>query len=387
MRPASWGSQVTWTAAYVAAVLVGRATFDDEVQVALFWPAAGVAAVWILSVRSPRGVAACLTVVFVTNAATGVFTGFPAGQSALGAVGHVATAFLVRALYGALRRAPVLGPLRVTLHRPRDLTELVSVAAASGAVGGLVHGALQTPTVGLVWNAYVALSVRHAVSLVVVGAMLLVLLDPAYRATRHLLPRGWSLELLLLLASTAGVMALILSRGDELPLGFSASIVVAWAGYRFPPPFVVLYNVGLTSVIVVFTHLGFGPYGALTDPWGSAALVQLFAGVSSVVALMLSLGVAERRDFETALAELEAKEWVRRERNRLAREANDTIVQGLAAAEIALDLQRHEHARRIVGTTSTHARQWIGALFEGEEVRPGTATRRTPAGASTEEMA
>jgi PAS domain S-box-containing protein len=74
-----------------------------------------------------------------------------------------------------------------------------------------------------------------------------------------------------------------------------------------------------------------------------------------------------------------AEESVQAERQRVAREVNDTIVQGLVTAEMALDLERYADARRAIASTSTRARRWIGELAVGHQVQPGTAVRSSPA--------
>jgi PAS domain S-box-containing protein len=72
-----------------------------------------------------------------------------------------------------------------------------------------------------------------------------------------------------------------------------------------------------------------------------------------------------------------AREAARAERQRVAAEVNDTIVQGLVAAEMALDLGQVEHARELVASTSNHARSWIGELAGGS-FEPGMAVRSAP---------
>lgn len=79
-------------------------------------------------------------------------------------------------------------------------------------------------------------------------------------------------------------------------------------------------------------------------------------------------------------AELQlAQEAAQSERQRVAREVNDTIVQGLVTAEMALDLERYAEARRAIASTSTQARRWIGELAVDHQVQPGTAVRDFPA--------
>jgi PAS domain S-box-containing protein len=74
-----------------------------------------------------------------------------------------------------------------------------------------------------------------------------------------------------------------------------------------------------------------------------------------------------------------AAEVAQAERQRVAREVNDTIVQGLVTAEMALDLGRFSEARRAIASTSGQARRWIGELAVDHQVQPGTAVRSAPA--------
>ncbi|MEO7350905.1 MAG: PAS domain-containing protein [Marmoricola sp.] len=70
-----------------------------------------------------------------------------------------------------------------------------------------------------------------------------------------------------------------------------------------------------------------------------------------------------------------SEEMAQAERQRVAREVNDTIVQGLVTAEMALDLERFGDARRAIVSTSAQARRWIGELAVDHRVHPGTAVR------------
>ena len=67
------------------------------------------------------------------------------------------------------------------------------------------------------------------------------------------------------------------------------------------------------------------------------------------------------------------------ERQRVAAEVNDTIVQGLVAAEMALDLDQVDYARSLIAGTSRRARSWIGELAGEQELEPGMAVRQSPA--------
>lgn len=70
------------------------------------------------------------------------------------------------------------------------------------------------------------------------------------------------------------------------------------------------------------------------------------------------------------------------ERDHLVREVNDTIVQGLVTAEMALDLDDADYARSVIARTSLEARKWIGELAQGHQLLPGMAVRQRPASSS-----
>ncbi len=54
-------------------------------------------------------------------------------------------------------------------------------------------------------------------------------------------------------------------------------------------------------------------------------------------------------------------------------------MQGLVAAEMALDLGQVEYARSLIAGTSSQARNWIGELAGDQELEPGMAVRSAPA--------
>lgn len=66
-------------------------------------------------------------------------------------------------------------------------------------------------------------------------------------------------------------------------------------------------------------------------------------------------------------------------RQRVARDVNDTIVQGLVVAEMALDLERYDDARTAIASTSARARRWIGELAVDAQIMPGGAVLDVPA--------
>lgn len=92
--------------------------------------------------------------------------------------------------------------------------------------------------------------------------------------------------------------------------------------------------------------------------------------------LVTDLTMQKRIDEQIALNA--ARELQRAHNEQVARDVNDTIVQGLVAAEMALDLGDAERARELVSRASSRARRWIGELLDSE-LQPGMAVRRSPA--------
>jgi len=94
-------------------------------------------------------------------------------------------------------------------------------------------------------------------------------------------------------------------------------------------------------------------------------------------AMVTDLTTKKRVDEQVALAA--ARDLQRRHNQEVAREVNDALVQGLVAAEMALDLEDHERARALISRTSARARRWIGELVDEDRLKPGMAVRRNPA--------
>lgn len=91
--------------------------------------------------------------------------------------------------------------------------------------------------------------------------------------------------------------------------------------------------------------------------------------------------VTEQRRIEGQLQREQLRAERRDEGLRVARELNDTVLQGLAATELALDLEERDRARGLLSETARHARSLITELIDGQLV-PGQAVRRQASGLS-----
>lgn len=104
------------------------------------------------------------------------------------------------------------------------------------------------------------------------------------------------------------------------------------------------------------------------DPWVLRAKVAVFVD--------LHLERKRAQELSRRLSEAEV-------RRRHALEINDTVVQGLSVAKLALELGDQEMGRQVVADTLDSARRIMSQLLppgEGRTVKPGDLVRRTPAG-------
>ena len=122
-------------------------------------------------------------------------------------------------------------------------------------------------------------------------------------------------------------------------------------------------------------------YSGAVGVAAAGTIITVLVGLLLYIALRSERrALADRealRDSERSLMALTKELRARAEdRARLAREANDTIVQGLVAAETAYDLGDNQLARNLMRATSRQARHWVGELvIDAGGLHPGSARR------------
>ena len=120
--------------------------------------------------------------------------------------------------------------------------------------------------------------------------------------------------------------------------------------------------------------------GELTLAGPEGEPVEFLAAVTDLdvedvmVRCLVLTDLTMQKEMEQQLAQRAADD----EREHMVREINDTIVQGLVTAEMALDLDEHDYARAVIARTSDRGEAWIGELAEGRQLVPGMAVRRRP---------
>ncbi len=281
---------------YFVAGMAGLAVPFTAGNVSPLWPASGVALASLL-LFGWRCWPAVTIAAFLVNFLSPV----PAAAAAGLAVGNTLAALVGVSL---LRRLP---GFRQSLGRLRDTLGLIVLAAAlsstvSASVGTgvlFLSGVKPWAGVGTAWLMYY---LGDAMGIILVTPVLLTLRELRSFSNARALELG---GLLLL----AGFASALLFGGDlrfverHNVLALLVFPFVPWAAIRFEVPGAALTSVLVSSIAVIATERGFGPFSGDT-PFVNALLLQLFLATLSISGLLLSAVTAERRRTETEREEL-----------------------------------------------------------------------------------
>lgn len=290
---------------YLLMVLVGRMAVLEGSNLALFWPAAGIGALWLLRGRNRAEVVFDTLLFWVSSLAIIIAVGIPPAGATVLALANASQSVAFRAVHARLRGLPFLGPQRARLASSRDLLTLVLASAATGVVGSVL-GTVGSRMLSGAWSAEVTVSwiVRNGCGALVIGATALTVLHahaewrrrPA--GVRDLLAPGERPgvvgELASVVVVTAVSVTLIFGEANVLPISFLLFAVSAWVGFRFSAVVGTLHSVALGTAAVMFTLAGTGVFGVVEGLAARAAVVQLFVAVTTAIVLMLAIGGAER---------------------------------------------------------------------------------------------
>lgn len=308
----SWLPTLGYLAAYAVTALLGRLTAPEATPLALFWPAAGVAAVWILRAGSGSRLLVDLGALGVVMLVLGRLTGFAWDAAAVGALGHVLLAYLPRIHYRLRRRGQPPWSLRVSLTNAVDLIDLAGAAAIAAVLSSWLGAASVALHDGhWSWTVAVAWSVRNAVGIVVVATCLLTTeeLIQRYREERPARLGVWLnrqltvqerahqlTELLVLSLLLVLLGGYLFGTAQPLRMGFAAIALLAWIGYRYAP-----VVAGLASVLTGAAAIGSalrdrGIFAAEEHLLAQVVVAQLFVGLCTFLSTLLALSVRERQE-------------------------------------------------------------------------------------------
>ncbi|MGG5257264.1 bifunctional diguanylate cyclase/phosphodiesterase [Phycicoccus avicenniae] len=296
--------------AYAVATVLGRALVDPTTGLALFWPAAGVGALWALVARTQRElVLVAAAVAAVATVANGV-TGFGWGTAFVLGAANVVVAVGTRRAYSEIR-------VRTSRrHRDRTRWGAERYSSLSDFLRLLTAGLVATlasavvAMAGLALDGEVPVTPATALSWVLRnGAAIAVIAGPGL-TMRHLRPKvTWAqlAELGLVVVVTAPLVWAVFGTSHTLPLAFLPIALLLWSGIRLPVPLAAVHGAMVAlGMFALVRFTGGGPFGAIEDDGTRALVVQAYmmlaAGVPVVVAtvqserdrLLESLSVSQR---------------------------------------------------------------------------------------------
>ncbi|QBX54691.1 EAL domain-containing protein [Nocardioides seonyuensis] len=339
-----------WTLAFVVAGLAGRGTAIDGQGLALVWPAAGVAVLWLASGdRAQRrvDVAVLGLVSFVIN----VTTGAPADLSLVLVVCNVgqAVAFveLSRRWLPHLRGFGGHEPLR----RVGDLITFFAaalVACALAAAVGVV-GLEVTLDSGSLVNFLVWWG-RNTTGILVVGLLGILLREAIGEDRPSTLValrrvgasmvstsgvRGVEITVLTVLSTSLYAFVFIHPQGH--PFAFLLLVFTFWAALRFTPLTVHMHAIGAGTVAITATLYDLGPFLVLDDLAFRALISQVFYIMVVVAGLALALTHSEERSVSARLAVLLESSKLREEAVTTSRDRAERLFQDAPHGVAVLD--------------------------------------------------
>ncbi len=369
-----------YLAVYAVAVLLGLMSLRQGTGPAFFWPAAGVGTLWMLHGRTPRQVVLDGTLLVAATTILDALMGIPWAAACLFGLANLVVGLTVRATSALLEGLPFWGALPRRVAGKRDLGALgaASLAAAlASAPIGLT--AVYVSTGSLDWGTAAAWVVRNTCSTFVVVASVLAALTTLYRAHAR---RGWAAkltseprrlwrtELLAAVAIAVGTAVFLFGSTQQLPIAFLIMAPATWLGYRFSPAVGGGFAMLVSTLGVLCTQAGRGPFAPIEDFTARAVTVQVFVLVITVLVLVLGLGVAERSALIARVVESEARATSRAE---LLDAVMNAITDGLVVLDSAGSvMMRNDAAVALAGNRQHPGR--MGSLEDHGFFQPDGTT-------------
>ena len=222
---------------------------------------------------------------------------------------------------------------------------------------------------GLAWV------VRNTCSTFVVVASVLALLTALFRAHAR---RGWAarltseprphwqLELVVAATTSLSAAAFLFGSERELPIAFMLIVAATWIGYRFSPAVGGVYALILSTLAVLCTQAGRGPFGAIDDLVARAVVVQIYVLVTTLVVLVVSLGVAERAALLARVVDSEARATSRAE---LLDAVMNVMTDGLAVVERSGQMMMRNPAAAALAGSDHSARDEARGVIRASSTR------------------
>jgi signal transduction histidine kinase len=340
---------------YLIALVVGRQTVVAEVDEPVVWPAAGVAAVWLVIRReSPTR--------WVDMAALAVLTPLgliPTGVDPAAAVVHAGAA-IAAAMTFAVVMARLLPTVwaRGDTGRPLggldDLGRILVAAFLAGAVmacfdllGDQLAGNDSSLTL------FGIRLVRDVGSVLIFGV--------AVQRLAYIVRGGYwtpvsqpgALECVGVFVASAGAYYYTFVINHSLPIGFALLPITVWAAIRMPTAFGIAHTLVFACAAAVFTQHGLGPYAEIAAPDSRVLVIELYIAILALVGLALALSRDER---DALIGRLRDSEEEATDKAELMTMIVNSMTEGLAILDHNGRLVlRNPAAGRLLGSVNTVA--------------------------------
>ncbi|MGY4711568.1 putative bifunctional diguanylate cyclase/phosphodiesterase [Mycolicibacterium sp. CBM1] len=281
--------------AYALAMLVGRDTRLAGGEVALVWPSAAVAIIWLLTIRrsGPWERTANTVMLGAMTFAMNIVTGAPLLLGAWFAIVNVTLAVVTVAVLTHRHDD-------VALRDPADLTRLIGAVAAGVLVAAALATALLVPVEKAdAWETFALLAVRNGASALLGVSLWLRIRDVDWRPARP--SAAEVVKAVIVGAGVVFVFAWMFWLNSSLPLAFLILVLAMWLALRYSTTVNTLFLAVAGSWIVFATMSNRGVL-IVPDIQVRALLAQALVCSLTLVVLTLSL----YRDFRVRLiSELE----------------------------------------------------------------------------------
>ena len=358
MAPLRSGTAAGYLAVYVVAAYAGLEATQRAGGLAVFWPASGIAALWLLRGRTRGQVLLDTGLLLLATLLVDLALDLEPAAAALFALANTTIAVAIRMASALSERRSFWGPLprRVSSKRDLFMLGLASTAAAVVSAPFGLAGAYAV-TSELTWPTVLAWLVRNTCSTFLVGASVLAMFTAMHRARKSgggwqavFTPeprRWWTAELVAASVVTLTGAVLLFGTSDHLPIAFLLLLVSTWIGYRFTPTVGGIQSMVLGALVVLCTQAGRGSFASIDDPVARAVVAQVYVLAATVMVLVISLGVAER----TALiARVRRSEQSATSRAELLDAVMDVMTDGLVVLEADGGVMtRNAAAERLMG--------------------------------------
>lgn len=323
---------------FVVAALLGRWSHLPGTELAIVWPAAGVAAAWLAVTGWRRWLVVDVVVLFalsmVVNDLTGASSRLAFGLGLATVVQTLVFGLLITRWcpsWWGFGEEPPLG-----VGRLRDFGYLASAAFLAAAASALLGPALVLSVTDASWEQLASWVLRNATAIVAIFPLSLTARHVARSADRQQTPdavgpmRGSPVELVGLTLVSAVVVWWVFFANTDVPVPFLVLTASVWAGARFAPFVADLHAILLCAAVTVATVLDRGPFIVIENPATRGLALQAY--LAMVVALTLALSIG-RSEILTLSERLLRSERAATDQAALVRTIVDTMADGVSVVD------------------------------------------------------